>query len=96
MSKLKEFMTQPLLKTESARAGIMAVAGGYVLYLGYDMAKAVLSEETTVSPVPALIAAGVLAIGGAGILVYAIRRWYVAYKEMQSQEQAENQEQPEE
>lgn len=83
MANLKDFLTQPLFKTESTRAGVLVVAGGYVLYLAYDMVKAVLADETAVSKVPALLAAGVLAVGGIGIVIYAGRRFWIAYKEEQ-------------
>ena len=93
MANWKEVLTQPLLKTDSARSGLLVVAGGYVLYSAYDMVRQVLADQTDTSKVPAFAAAGVLAIGGIGIMVYAVRRWIAAYKkekaELESQETTE-------
>ena len=87
MGKLKDALTQPLMKTESARSGILVVVGGYVVYMAYDMFRDIASGTADVSPVPAYLAAGALVLGGIGIVLYSLRRWYAAYKAEQAQAQ---------
>lgn len=85
MGKFKDILTQPIFKTESSRAGIQIVAGGYVVYLAYDMLRDLAGGESTEPTAAAYVAAIALGLCGIGVLIYAIRNFIVFYKAEQAQ-----------
>lgn len=87
MSKLKEFLTQPLFKTESAHAGVQAVAGAYVIYLAYTMVQTTLDGDSTLSMTWSVILAGLMALAGLGIIIYAFRKLWADWKRRQAAEE---------
>jgi len=70
-TKLQEFLKQQSQGVNnSVRGTIMAMVGGYVIYLAVQMLLTMAHGETTMSPALTIILAALLCIGG--ILVFAL------------------------
>ena len=60
----------------TGRSSILALAGGYLLYLAYEMLKSLLANEPTTMPRALQITVIVLYTGiGIAVLVYAWKVW---------------------
>lgn len=75
MAKLKELLNQTLPRNDSAHATLLAVIGGYMIYLAYQMVQDTLSGVSEMSMTTTAILAGVMALCGLGVLAYGIRTW---------------------
>ena len=60
----------------TGRSSILALAGGYLLYLAYEMLQSLLANEPTTMPRALQITVIVLFTGiGIAVLVYALKVW---------------------
>ena len=56
------------------RAGLLGVAGGYILYLAYQLYRD-RGEETTMTPALRVIFIALFAVAGIALIAYALRLW---------------------
>lgn len=75
MAKLKELLNQTLPRNNSAQATMMAVIGGYLVYLAYEMVRDTISGVSSMSMTTTVILAGIMALCGLIVLAYGIRSW---------------------
>lgn len=64
-----------------SRAGLLAVAAGYLLYLSWELFDHRGDTETTMTPFMRWLFIGLFVIAAAGIGVYAFRVWKDGGKE---------------
>ena len=81
----KELLTQPLPRKDNGQAAIFTIGGGYLMYLAYDMVRAVYAGRSEVSLKTAWITAVVMVLAGIGVLVYALVLW-MAHKRAMDEE----------
>ena len=84
---LKEFLTDPQPRRDGGQAMLFCVGGGYLLYLAYGIVKDVYTGVSEVSLTTAWLTAGVMAVAGIGVLLYALRLWK-AHKKATEEENA--------
>ena len=84
---LKEILTHPIPRKDNGQAAIFTIGGGYLMYLAYDMVRAVYDGRSDISIKTAWITAGVMVLAGVGVLVYALVLW-MAHKRAMEEENA--------
>ena len=64
------------MNQNTGRSSLMAIAGGYVLYLAYELLKSLIDNESTTMPRVVLILAIIFfAAAGVSLLVFAWKIW---------------------
>ena len=89
MAKLKELLNQTIPQNAGAHATMIAVIGGYLVYLAYQMVRDTLSGASTMSMTTTVILAGVMALCGLAVMAYGFRLWRkgeAAKKEKETEE----------
>ncbi len=59
----------------SSRASLLALAGGYVIYLAWEMIDAMRKGATNMAPWLSILCAILFVLAGGGVLYYAYRVW---------------------
>ena len=59
----------------TTRVSLLAVVGGYLIYMAWQMVRDTISGASEMSMTTTLILAGLMALGGLGTIAYAIRVW---------------------
>lgn len=75
MAKLKELLNQTLPQNDTAHATMIAVIGGYLVYLAYQMVRDTLSGASSMSMTTTVILAGVMALCGLAVIACGFRMW---------------------
>lgn len=68
------------MKNQNTHALLLALVGGYVLYIAYQLLDGLLSGKGDMPQAAAIAAIAVFALGGAGVLLYALKVWRDAGK----------------
>ena len=64
------------MNQNTGRSSLMAIAGGYVLYLAYELLKSLIDNERTTMPrVVQILAIVFFAAAGISLLVFAWKIW---------------------
>ena len=64
------------MNQNTGRSSLMAIAGGYVLYLAYELLKSLIDNERTTMPrVVQILAIIFFAAAGISLLVFAWKIW---------------------
>lgn len=84
---LKELLTRPLPRKDNGQAAIFTIGGGYLMYLAFDMVRAVYAGRSAISLTVAWITACVMAVAGVLVLLYALRLW-MSHKRAMDEENA--------
>ena len=66
---------QPRKVNPATHATLLALVGGYVVYLAYQMLQSRTDVEGDISPTLAILIAVFFALAGIGVIVYAVRMW---------------------
>ena len=64
-----------------ARSGLIGVAGGYLLYIAYQLFRDRGDPNTTMTPAARIVFIVLFVLSGAAMLVYAWRLWKQSLKE---------------
>ena len=89
MANLKELFNQPLPRGNSTHATLLAVIGGYLIYMAYQMLRDTLSGVSSMPLTTTVILAGLMGLAGLGIIGYALYTWRVSAKASEDGEQEE-------
>ena len=65
---------------EKTRSGLLALAGGYVLYLAWEMFADLRDGKTDMGPGMAYAFIALFAVAGIAVITYAARIWYRSRK----------------
>ena len=68
------------MKNQNTHALLLGLVGGYILYIAYQLLEGLLSGANDMPPAAAIAAIAVFALGGAGVLLYALKVWKDAKK----------------
>lgn len=63
------------MNNQKNRAALLGIAGGYLVYLAYDLFRLRDNPDTTMTPAVRIIFIVLFVILGAGIVVWALRMW---------------------
>lgn len=66
-----------LPKGDATHASLLAVIGGYLIYMAYQMVRDTLSGASSMSLTMTLILGGIMALCGLAVLIYGIWMWRV-------------------
>ncbi len=69
------------MNNKKSRAGLLAVAAGYLLYLSWQLFEHRGDTDTTMTPFMRYLFISIFVIAAAGIGVYAFRVWKAGGKE---------------
>ena len=69
---LKALFDQPLSQNNSTHATLLAVIGGYLIYMAYEMVQNTLTGKSTMSMTTTVIAALIMALAGLGTIAYGV------------------------
>lgn len=72
---LKELLNRPLPRGNSTHVTLLAVIGGYLIYLAYEMVRDTLSGASSMPLTMTLVLAGIMAVCGLAVIGYGIRMW---------------------
>ena len=72
------------------RSYLMGIAGGYLLYIAYQLFESRGDQNTTMTPFVRIAFIVFFVLAGIGLLVFAFRLWFAANKE----EKEKKEEQP--
>lgn len=89
MANLKELFNQPLPRGNSTHATLLAVIGGYLIYMAYQMVRDTLSGVSSMPLTTTVILAGLMGLAGLGIIGYALYTWRANAKASEDGEQEE-------
>lgn len=89
MANVKELLTGTLPRNNSAHATMIAVIGGYLIYLAYQMVRDTLSGASSMSMTTTVILAGIMALCGLGVIAYGIWVWRRGVKASQQTKEEE-------
>ena len=89
MANLKELCNQPLPRGNSTHATLLAVIGGYLIYMAYQMVRDTLSGVSSMPLTTTVILAGLMGLAGLGIIGYALYTWRANAKASEDGEQEE-------
>lgn len=89
MANLKELFNQPLPRGNSTHATLLAVIGGYLIYMAYQMVRDTLSGVSSMPLTTTVILAGLMGLAGLGIIGYALYTWRASAKASEDGEQEE-------
>lgn len=89
MANLKELFNQPLPRGNSTHATLLAVIGGYLIYMAYQMVRDTLSGASAMSLTTTIIFAGIMALCGLGVIGYAVYTWRANAKASEEAEKEE-------
>ena len=71
------------------RSYLMGIAGGYLLYIAYQLFESRGDQNTTMSPALRIIFIVFFVLAGIGLMVFAFRLWFAANKaEKEKKEEA--------
>lgn len=84
---LKELLSRPLPRGDSNHATLLAVIGGYLIYMAYQMVRDTLSGASTMSLSLTLVLAGIMAVCGLAVIGYSIWMWRAHGKAAREEEQ---------
>ena len=68
------------------RSGLLALAGGYVLYLAWEMFADLRDGKTEMAPRLAMVFITFFALAGIAVIVYAARVWFKSRKDGENDE----------
>lgn len=68
------------MKNQNTHALLLALVGGYVLYIAYMLLEKLLAGTEEMPQVAAIVAIAVFALGGIAVLLYAWKVWKDAKK----------------
>ena len=71
----KSLFSMKLPRGTPGHATIMAAAGGYVVYMAYQMVQNTLSGNSTMSLTTTYIVGGLMALGGLAVIGYGVLIW---------------------
>ena len=77
---LKELLNRPLPRGNATHASLMAVVGGYLIYMAYQMVQNTLSGASSMPMSTTGILAGIMGLCGLGAIGYAVYLWRAAVK----------------
>ena len=77
----------------NARSGLMALAGGYLLYLAWEMVQGMKTGESTMAPGLTIAFCALFVLGGIAVIVYAYLIWKKSRSGEEEREQAEKKDQ---
>jgi len=83
-NKLKELLSQPLPQGNSTHATLIAVIGGYLIYMAYEMVQNTLNGRSTMSMTTTVITAVIMALAGLGTIGYAVYLWRAGSKKQEA------------
>lgn len=63
------------MNREKTRSSLLGVAGGYLLYLAYELFRDRGNADTTMTPAARIIFIALFVIAGAALIVYAVHEW---------------------
>ena len=63
------------MNNQKNRACLLGIAGGYLVYLAYDLFRLRDNPDTTMTPAVRIIFIVLFVVLGAGIVVWAFRMW---------------------
>lgn len=63
------------MRNEKLHATLLALAGGYLLYLAYQLLQSYLAGSQDMSRALFILCIALFAVAGAGVLLYALRTW---------------------
>ena len=66
---------EPDMRNENLHATLLALAGGYLLYLAYQLLQSYLAGSQDMSRALFILCIALFAVAGVGVLVYAFRTW---------------------
>lgn len=72
---LKAFLSRPLPRGDSTHATLLAVIGGYLVYMAYQMVRDTLSGASSMSLSLTLLLAGLMAVCGLAVIGYGVWMW---------------------
>lgn len=79
-NNLKELLNRPLPRGNATHATMLAVVGGYLMYMAWQMVQNTLSGNSTMSMTTTVILAAIMALLGLGAISYGIFMWYRGVK----------------
>lgn len=62
------------------RSYLMGIAGGYLIYIAYQLFESRGDQNTTMSPAVRIAFIVFFVLAGIGLLVFAFRLWFAAVK----------------
>lgn len=83
-NQLKELLNRPLPRGNSSRASLLVLIGAYLIYMAYQMVRDTLSGVSSMDMTTTVILAGIMALGGLGVVGYAVCIWRAARKAAQT------------
>ncbi len=72
------------------RSYILGVAGGYLVYLAYQLFENRSNPEAGMSPALRILFMSLFTVIGIGLMIYAIRIWKAADREEKDRKEEEN------
>ena len=63
------------MKNQSTHALLLALVGGYILYIAWHLLDNLLSGMQDIPQAVAIAAIAVFALAGIAVLIYALRTW---------------------
>jgi len=81
---LKALFDQPLSQNNSTHATLLAVIGGYLIYMAYEMVQNTLTGKSTMSMTTTVIAALIMALAGLGTIAYGVYTWRAGSKQQEA------------
>ncbi len=69
------------MKNQNTHAMLLALVGGYVLYIAWQLLDGLLAGRNEMPQAAAIAAIVVFTLGGMGVLVYAWKTWQDAKKQ---------------
>lgn len=87
---LKELLSRPLPRGDSTHATLLAVIGGYLIYMAYQMVRDTLSGASSMSLSLTLLLGGIMAVCGLAVIGYGIWMWRANVKAARKAQEQED------
>ena len=78
------------MNREKTRSSLLGVAGGYLMYLAYELFRDRGNADTTMTPAARVLFIALFVLAGAGLIVYALHEWRHSGKEEEKPKEDEN------
>lgn len=78
------------MKNQNTHAMLLALVGGYVLYIAWQLLDGLLAGKDEMPQAAAIAAIAVFTVGGIGVLCYAWKLWKDAKKQDEKEPEDES------
>ena len=78
------------MNSAKARSGLTGIAGGYLLYIAYELFRDRGDPNTTMTPVARVLFIILFVLCGGALIVYAWRLWKQSLKEEEEKQRTDD------